>query len=129
MRRIAVLVATTLVAWLTVTVGTATAAYPVTLFGPYTEVGGSTEGAITWYNRSAGIQGYVADNATRAGEIQVKFDFYSHDTYVDTQTRTVTNGTKSFNFTVAGPPGGITIVEISLCDDSGCDLEDLINRP
>ncbi|MET9302432.1 hypothetical protein ABZX66_24240 [Micromonospora aurantiaca] len=95
-------------------------AYPVTPFSASLS-GGLTEGGITWYNRSVGLQGYVSDHTP--GSTTVMFDFYQGENldmalYLSTQTRTASGygeNRTDFNFTQEGPVGGITWVVISLC--------------
>ena len=93
-------------------------AYPATSFGRYEIPGGATAGSVTWYNESVGVQGYVVDSAVVADSSTVIFDFWQSSTYLDTQTRTADGTTTSFNFTEAGPQGGITKVVITLCPTS-----------
>src|SRR5215213_3771894 len=80
---------------------------------------GRTEGTITWYNRSVGVQGWVLDTAKTNRSTTVIFRFYigspHDDLFWHSESRTVNDGTRSFNFTAEGPVGGITWVSISLC--------------
>ena len=103
-------------------------AYPVTAYGPYYEYMGHSGGSFTWYNRSVGVQGYVTDYAG-GPSTQVLFDFWQGNVYLGTQTRTVTSGSRSFNWTQEGPPGGITEIDIWLCDSVGCYYEGTKYRP
>ncbi|MEU4791957.1 hypothetical protein AB0F95_19845 [Micromonospora tulbaghiae] len=108
-------------------------AYPVTPFKG-TIRGGLTEGGVTWYNRSVGVQGYVSDNT--AGSTTVKFEFYQGTNYdnwvnVGTQTRTASGNGENrtdFNFTQGAPVGGITWVEVYLCQDT-CTIQRTLGRP
>lgn len=100
--------------------GEASADYPTTPFGRYEITGGATAGVLTWYNWSVGVQGYVVDSANVASDSTVYFDFYGAGDFYVGQTRTAADETRSFNFTVQGPVGGITKVRIQLCNVNGC---------
>lgn len=102
-------------------------AYPTTRFLVGNDVGGATSGGITWYNRSVGLQGEVCD-ASGAGAT-VWFDFSQGSVYLSTQSRTVTNDCRPFNFTEDAPRGGITDILITICSNSlGCAIAEY-HRP
>ncbi|MCR6486408.1 hypothetical protein M8542_26630 [Amycolatopsis sp. OK19-0408] len=108
--------------------GEASADYPTTPFGRYEITGGATAGGLIWYNWSVGVQGYVVDSAKVARDTTVYFDFYGADDFYVGQTRTADGETRSFNFTVQGPIGGITKVEIQLCTVNGCTVAHQFTR-
>jgi hypothetical protein len=94
---------------------------------------GKTEGTITWYNRSVGVQGYVFDSIDRDDQSTTAiFRFYIGDeVFWHSESRTVNAGERSFNFTVEGPPGGITTVAIWVCHtiDPNCREQWRRDRP
>jgi hypothetical protein len=113
-------------------------AYPVTPFFEAPIQGhGKTKGSFTWYNRSVGVQGYVEDD-TSTGHTTVQFWFWAGNTqlYPDPNNKVPTTRTdpaggtsKSFNFTVEGPAGGVTVVDVQVCTTDpilpgGCSLID-----
>lgn len=109
--------------------GTATAA-PVSRFGPYFGSSGETAGSITWFNRSVGIQGYVTDYAGGPTTTVHFFFWQAGELIGGPESRGAVNRQRSFNFTQQGPSGGITAVEIFLCNnDDLCELKGTINRP
>jgi hypothetical protein len=107
----------------------ANAAYPATPFGSIYIRGGATGGGVIWYARSAGIQGWVEDYASEAGSSTVYYNFYQGDTWLGSQTRTVTSAKIPVNFTEEGPQGGITIVDVSLCTPAECSPITTVSRP
>jgi hypothetical protein len=119
----AVLVAVPVIAGLTAV--PAGAADPTT---PFLAVGdgGSASGNYTWYNRSVKVQGSVHDAWPSS---TVEFVFYAGSTWLDTQTRTVTGGPRSFNFTEPGPRGGITDIDLFLCENNVCNYYGVTRRP
>jgi hypothetical protein len=89
---------------------------------------GRTAGTFTWGNRSVGVQGWVSDYTPSASSTTVKFTFYigdfDKDLFWKEETRTINNATRSFNFAVEGPAGGITWASVELCYTGGdCTLE------
>ncbi|MBF5031801.1 hypothetical protein IRY44_18815 [Micromonospora sp. ANENR4] len=108
-------------------------AYPVTPFSASLS-GGLTEGGVTWYNRSVGLQGYVSDHTP--GSTTAVFEFRQGEkldsaVLLSTQTRTASGygeNRTDFNFTQEGPVGGITWVVISLCTDK-CQIVRTLKRP
>lgn len=88
----------------------------------FDSAGGEAWGGFIWYDRSVGVQGGVdtncyADTGATADSVTVRFTFLQGDTFVDTTTRTTHNST-SYNFTEGGPVGGITEVEVTVCDNN-----------
>jgi hypothetical protein len=106
------------------------AAAAASTFGRYTVASGATEGSITWYNRSVNVKGYVSDY-NGGPTTTVVFFFWQADRLVSgPQTRTAVSERRDFNFTEEGPVGGITGVEVFLCDnDVACERKGFISRP
>lgn len=121
-----------MVAWVGIgtTVDAQPLPYPTTQWGPYNIYDGEAAGSVTWYNRSVGVQGYVS-NGYDAGSTTVQFVFVAGSQPVPPiQTRTATDKSEPFNFTQAGPVGGITDVAIYLCDSPrNCILQGWLVRP
>ncbi|HEV7979141.1 hypothetical protein [Amycolatopsis sp.] len=128
MRRIAaglVLVLATCLGVVFGPVGSASAE-PTTHLGPLYTTGGRTEMTFIWYNRSVGVQGYVENFGLNT--TTVTFKFFQESTLLATQTRSASAQTKSFNFTQAGPSGGITEVDVKVCTGTACS-DDYVIRP
>ncbi|WP_410673696.1 hypothetical protein [Amycolatopsis sp. cmx-4-68] len=116
------------VALLAATAGSAMA-YPLSHFGPYTGTSGKTEGNITWYNRAVGVQGYVTD-FVGGPTTSVIFFFFQGDSNLGSTSRYADSKERSINFTQDGPSGGITKVEVWLCNNSEtCVQRGTILRP
>lgn len=113
------------------TASPASAEFKTSDFGRFEIEGGATAGTLTWYNQSVGVQGYVVDSANQFGSSTVHFDFYTAAGgvgYLGSQTRTARDKTVSFNFTQAGPVGGIEYVDIWICSPIGCTFNVSIQR-
>ncbi|WP_306207799.1 hypothetical protein [Actinoplanes sp. RD1] len=81
---------------------------------------GETWGSITWYNRTAYVNGYVWDSG--AGSATALFEAFAGDTKIDTETRTANDesdlGTlRAFDFTIGDPDlvGGINRIRVTVC--------------
>jgi hypothetical protein len=97
----------------------AQAAYPTDTFS-VTGSGGASSGGIIWYNRSVGAQGSVTDYAGGWGGTVVSFEFvYGANNSRVVQTRSVSTGTRDFNFTQEFPSGGVTRVYVQVCSITG----------
>lgn len=90
---------------------------------------GSTYGDITWYNRTANIQGTVADHSS--GSTTAYFEAYAGSTKIDSQTRTANDDSdlgewRDYNFTIGDSDlvGGIDRIKITVCRhySSGVDV-------
>ncbi|MFE9439683.1 hypothetical protein ACFYO2_11825 [Streptomyces sp. NPDC006602] len=86
------------------------------------EPNGHTKGAITWYNRTANIQGYVLDISDGGRSTRAIFEAFAGSTKIDSETRTTNNesdlGSKrSFNFTIGDTDlaDGIDRIKITVC--------------
>jgi hypothetical protein len=86
---------------------------------------GSTEGTITWYNRTANVLGDVYDFEDSYGTTAI-FEAFAGSVKVDSTTRTANEDTelgwrRHFNFTIGDPDrvGGIDRIKITLCRDYG----------
>ncbi|BCL14888.1 hypothetical protein [Micromonospora sagamiensis] len=82
--------------------------------------GGSTEGTIVWYNRTAGITGGVSDSGP--GSTTAIFEAFAGSTKIESQTRTADDETslgayRGFNFTIGDSDlvGGIDRIKITVC--------------
>jgi hypothetical protein len=77
---------------------------------------GAAKGTISWSNRTANVNGSVAD---AAGDLHttVIFDAYAGNSLIDHQTRTASATTKSYNFPIGDPNlvGGINRILIKVC--------------
>jgi hypothetical protein len=103
-------------------------AYPTSPFGG-TRSFGSTEGTFTWYNRSVRVNGSVSDYLS-PGYTKVAFEFFHNDVYLNRQTRSVTSGNEPFDFVEPGPVGGITVIDVYLCNGaSACEIVFIGFRP
>lgn len=100
--------------------------------------GGESSGSISWFNRSVTVQGSVTDFAGGWGTTQVIFEFWQGNplsddsaTKIDTQTRSVSGGQRSFNFPQNAPSGGITDIFYYVCNStqSACGEVELTERP
>jgi hypothetical protein len=97
----------------------AQAAYPTDTF-KVTGSGGKSSGGVIWYNQSVGVQGSVTDYAGGWGGTVVTFEFvYGADNNRIPQTRSVTSGTRDFNFVQDLPAGGATRVYVQVCSITG----------
>jgi hypothetical protein len=79
-------------------------------------------GSITWYNRTANIQGKVVDLNEGAGATQVIFEAFAGSTKIDSETRTADDSTdlgtvRDYNFTIGDTElvGGIDRIKITVC--------------
>ncbi len=75
----------------------ATADYPTETFAVfkwdiYDEGHGYTSGSITWYNRTANIQGTVVDSPPNFGYVTAYFEAYAGSKKIDSTTRTANAG-------------------------------------
>jgi hypothetical protein len=110
----------------------ASASYPATPFGTYSSPAGAgyTWGGIIWYNRSVGVQGEVVDYLGGLPYTQVQFRFRHYNVLIAVETRTAESEARPFNWTEPGPVGGITAVDIDVCDvQLGCVRWATIGRP
>lgn len=75
-----------------------------------------TEGGITWFNRTAGVQGQVVDTAD-PGSTTAIFEAFAGATKIDTETRTINNDERPFNFTIGDTDlvGGINRIKVTVC--------------
>ncbi|MFD4205948.1 hypothetical protein ACFWRG_08150 [Micromonospora tulbaghiae] len=83
-------------------------------------------GNITWYSRTAGIQGHVVSGAgcdNAVDSTQVAFEAYAGANKKDTQTRTTSGycADLSYNFTIGDPNlvGGIDRIKVTVCVITG----------
>nr|WP_157529123.1 hypothetical protein [Kibdelosporangium sp. MJ126-NF4]CEL21767.1 hypothetical protein [Kibdelosporangium sp. MJ126-NF4]CTQ92547.1 hypothetical protein [Kibdelosporangium sp. MJ126-NF4] len=106
------------------------AAEPTSKFGRYTGSSGTTEGTITWLNRAVNVKGYVSD-FVGGPTTTVTFFFKQGDNVISgPESRYVDSDKRDINFSEPGPVGGITGVEVWLCNNSeSCVLEGTIKRP
>ena len=107
-------------------------AEPTSTFAFFDELG-STSGGVIWFNRSVQTQGEVCDSL-EPGFQWVRFMYWLTPGGVgspwDVQTRTVSNGCRSFNFVVEGPRGGIQRVDVAICNSGmECHPIDSLTRP
>ena len=67
----------------------------------------------------------------QAPTVQVKFDFYQGDLFLDEQTRTIKNNDLQlfFGWTEPGPVGGITVIRVHLCYIGVCGPDHPYWRP
>lgn len=86
------------------------------------EPNGHTKGAITWYNRTANIQGYVLDISGSGRSTTAVFEAFAGSTKIDSETRTANNESdlgaiRSFNFTIGDTDlvGGIDRIKVTVC--------------
>jgi hypothetical protein len=98
-------------------------AFPTSTFYSHTFAShGVAEGGFIWYNRSVNVKGSLTDdNSNPNGSTTVEFRFYAGNTLVKQEFRSIGyRQTRPYNFTVPGPVGGITVVDIHVCpnDDS-----------
>lgn len=80
-----------------------------------------SQGTITWYNRTAGVTGEVYDEG--AGSTTVVFKAYANTTQIgSTETRTVQEGRRGFNFNIGDPDkrGGINRITVQVCSVGTC---------
>ncbi|WP_344488817.1 hypothetical protein [Streptomyces enissocaesilis] len=83
---------------------------------------GGAWGTVIWGNRTATVQGGVADWTTVG--TTVHFEAFAGSTKIDTESRGVVNssayGEKPYNFVIGNPdlPGGIDRVRITVCTPS-----------
>jgi hypothetical protein len=77
---------------------------------------GLATGTIVWGNRTANVNGSVAD-AAGDQHTTVIFDAYAGNTHVDHQTRTASATTRSYNFPIGDPDlvGGVNRILIKVC--------------
>lgn len=118
--------------------GPAQAAYPTRNFqvnGLYDlPDNGSTDGTITWYNRTANVKGAIWSSYT-AASVTVHFDAFAGSNLIDPQTRTYgggpLNGYKPFNFPIGDSdlPGGINRIRITVCADGVCGGQANYSKP
>ncbi|MBC2903588.1 hypothetical protein [Streptomyces cupreus] len=85
-------------------------------------VDGYTSGVITWYNRTANIQGSVTDIEAGPVPTTVYFEAYAGSTKIDSESRTANDASdlgqiRDFNFTIGDTDlvGGIDRIKITLC--------------
>ncbi|BCJ41255.1 hypothetical protein GCM10010168_44470 [Actinoplanes ianthinogenes] len=76
---------------------------------------------ITWYNRTAGIDGCVYDNFAGADFTGVVFEAYAGSTKIDSTTRSANDtvddfGIRCFGFTIGDPDlvGGIDRIKVTV---------------
>lgn len=114
------------------TAQTSAAAWPVSTYNTGA-INGRTVGAVTWYNRSVHVQGNIQDWVGGAEWSQARFTFYIGERVHYTTTRTVSNGTRSYNFDVSATnvPGGITDIVVEYVTEYGVGLggTTLLERP
>jgi hypothetical protein len=76
-------------------------------------------GTITWYNRTAGISGYVRQAANSGLVTQVNIDAFQGSTLIEHQARTVqeANYELGYGFVIGDPNlgGGIDRIRVTVC--------------
>jgi hypothetical protein len=94
-----------------------------------TPTGWTCEAVSDRTNRSVGVVGTVTDYTTGT-YTKVAFDFWHHGTFLNRQTRSATSDTEGFAFVEPGPVGGITIIDVYLCEGAtNCMLIEILDRP
>ncbi|MFJ8113166.1 hypothetical protein [Streptomyces sp. NPDC096132] len=91
-----------------------------------------SRGTITWYNRTAGMQGYVQDFLYGHSTTAV-FEAFAGSVKIDSETRTANNESdlgyfRHFDFTIGDTDlvGGIDRVKITVCHDYGTSQQVLL---
>ncbi|TQM79917.1 hypothetical protein FHX81_2230 [Saccharothrix saharensis] len=77
---------------------------------------GYTYGTVVWGNRTATISGTVANEYT-SGYVTAYFEAYAGSTKVTSTTRTVSSGTRGYQFGLGDPDrvGGFDRTKITVC--------------
>ncbi|KOX12074.1 hypothetical protein ADK67_47650 [Saccharothrix sp. NRRL B-16348] len=77
---------------------------------------GYTHGWIVWGNRTASISGTVA-NEYASGFVTAYFEAYAGSTKIDSDTRSVSSGTRGFPITLGNPDlvGGFDRTKVTVC--------------
>ncbi|NNN36654.1 hypothetical protein HLK59_41145 [Streptomyces sp. S3(2020)] len=89
-----------------------------------------TGGSITWYNRTANVQGTVVDTANNIGHVTAYFEAYAGSTKIESVTRTANaesdlGSPRDFNFTIGDTDlvGGIDRIKVTLCRWDGASKD------
>jgi hypothetical protein len=90
-------------------------------------------GTITWYNRTAGISGYVVHPAGVDYVTQVNIDAFQGSTLVEHQWRTVqmADHLLGYGFVIGDPNlgGGIDRIRVTVCDINPSPYEKFCGTP